>query len=323
VLQFNPAPDGLTADEAARILGGEATLWSEGIDEANFDAMAFPRLAAFADALWSGQPRSLPEFRARLEAAHYARLRALGVQYGPEDRALVALAPAFDPATSTVSVRTEHSVDPLEFRYTIDGTNPSVRSPIYDGTRTFAASGVVRVRPFLNGSAMLQSATLTIDRHRAVGKPVALTVPNSPKYQGTGPFSLTDSLRGSPDFHDGTWQGWEGEDMEAVVDLGTVAALREIEIGALQAVQSWILLPRRVTIWLSDDGTSWREAADLSHDIPPQRGESFIHSFRQRLPEGSRARYVKVRAANAGPLPAWHPGAGGKAWIFVDEIAVR
>jgi hypothetical protein len=219
------------------------------IDEANFDAMAFPRLAAFAEALWTGQPRSLPEFKARLDGAHAARLRALGVKVGPEDRALVALSPAFDRATSRVSVRTEHHVEPIVFRYTTDGTNPTVRSPPYDGAASFGASGTITVRPFLDGAAMLQSATLTIDRHLAVGK--------------------------------------------------------------------------TVVIWLSDDATSWREVAALSPDIPPQREDSFVQHFRQTFPDGTRARYVKVRAENAGPLPAWHPGAGGKAWIFVDEIAVR
>jgi hexosaminidase len=323
VLQFSPVPEGLTPDESARIVGGEATLWSEGIDEASFDAMAFPRLAAFAETLWTGQPRSLSEFKARLDGAHSARLRALGVKYGPEARALVSLAPVFEAATSRVSVRTEHHVEPLVFRYTTDGTNPTVRSPLYDGARTFGEAGTVKVRPFLGGAAMLQSATLTIDRHLAVGRAIAFTVPNSPKYPGTGLFTLTDSLRGSLDFHDGVWQGWEGEDMDAVVDLGAIAAIREVEIGALQAMRSWILLTKRVVIWLSDDATSWREVAALSHGIPPEREDAFVHRFRHTLPAGTRARYVRVRAENAGPLPAWHPGAGGKAWVFVDEIAVR
>jgi len=323
VLQFDPVPGGLSADEASRILGGEATLWSEGINEANFDAMAFPRLAAFAEALWSGQPRPFPAFKVRLDTAYYPRLRALGVTYGPEDRPLLALAPVFDPVSTGVSVRTEHHVEPLVFRYTTDGSTPSVHSPLYDRSQSFAASGTVRVQPFLNGAATIQAATLTIDRHQAVGRPVALVVPNSPKYPGTGSFTLTDSLRGSLDFHDGTWQGWEGESMDATVDLGAVVAIREIDVGTLQAMRSWILLPRRVAMWLSDDGASWRAVADLAHDIPQQREDTLVHRFRQALPAGSRARYVRVRAENAGPLPAWHPGVGGKAWIFVDEIAVR
>jgi hypothetical protein len=34
-------------------------------------------------------------------------------------------------------------------------------------------------------------------------------------------------------------------------------------------------------------------------------------------------RYIKVRAKNIGACPDWHPGSGGKAWLFVDEIMVE
>jgi len=34
------------------------------------------------------------------------------------------------------------------------------------------------------------------------------------------------------------------------------------------------------------------------------------------------ARYVRVRATNVGTCPTWHPGAGGKAWVFADEIVI-
>ena len=34
------------------------------------------------------------------------------------------------------------------------------------------------------------------------------------------------------------------------------------------------------------------------------------------------ARYIRIRAVNFGKIPAWHPGSGGDAWIFVDEIIV-
>ena len=35
------------------------------------------------------------------------------------------------------------------------------------------------------------------------------------------------------------------------------------------------------------------------------------------------ARYVRVSAENIGICPEWHMGAGGKAWIFVDEIIIE
>jgi hexosaminidase len=38
---------------------------------------------------------------------------------------------------------------------------------------------------------------------------------------------------------------------------------------------------------------------------------------------GVAGRYVRVTAKTIGTCPAWHPGAGGKAWIFMDEIFVE
>ncbi len=36
----------------------------------------------------------------------------------------------------------------------------------------------------------------------------------------------------------------------------------------------------------------------------------------------TKARYVRVKAVNLGKIPAWHPGAGFDAFIFVDEIFI-
>ncbi|NOR11849.1 MAG: hypothetical protein GQ545_01195, partial [Candidatus Aminicenantes bacterium] len=36
-----------------------------------------------------------------------------------------------------------------------------------------------------------------------------------------------------------------------------------------------------------------------------------------------RARYIRIKARNVGICPDWHPGAGGKAWLFCDEIIIE
>ncbi|MEU0634353.1 beta-N-acetylhexosaminidase [Streptomyces sp. NPDC005989] len=82
---FDPVPDGLSGEQAARVLGGQANLWSEHMDTPRMvDYYAFPRLCAVAEALWCGPGRrDFDEFSTRLYDAHLPRLDAIGVEYRP------------------------------------------------------------------------------------------------------------------------------------------------------------------------------------------------------------------------------------------------
>ncbi|MYW06563.1 family 20 glycosylhydrolase [Streptomyces sp. SID3343] len=83
IYAFRPVPSELTEAEAARVLGGQAQIWTEFMDSGRrIDYMAYPRLCAFAEAVWSG-PGDYAEFEGRLVSAHLARLDALGVEYRP------------------------------------------------------------------------------------------------------------------------------------------------------------------------------------------------------------------------------------------------
>ncbi|WP_405754892.1 beta-N-acetylhexosaminidase [Streptomyces sp. NBC_01411] len=81
---FDPVPEGLTEQESARILGGQANIWTEHMDSPRtVDYYVFPRLCAISEALWSRGERDFDEFRTRLRT-HLARLDALGVEYRRE-----------------------------------------------------------------------------------------------------------------------------------------------------------------------------------------------------------------------------------------------
>jgi hexosaminidase len=87
VYRFEPVPPELTAAEARHVLGTQANVWTEVMeDPARVDYQVFPRLAAFAEVAWSALPapreRDFADFDRRM-AAHYRRLDALGVAYRP------------------------------------------------------------------------------------------------------------------------------------------------------------------------------------------------------------------------------------------------
>ncbi|MEV0489680.1 beta-N-acetylhexosaminidase [Streptomyces atratus] len=87
VYRFEPVPPGLSDEAIRHILGTQANVWTEVMqNRSRVDYQVFPRLAAFAEVAWSALPapvdRDFADFERRM-TAHYARLDVLGVDYRP------------------------------------------------------------------------------------------------------------------------------------------------------------------------------------------------------------------------------------------------
>ena len=82
VYSFDPVPAELSAEDAARILGIQACLWTETIaTPRQAEYMAFPRASALAEVAWSpGDSRDLADFKRRLKPL-LAHLRAMDVNF--------------------------------------------------------------------------------------------------------------------------------------------------------------------------------------------------------------------------------------------------
>jgi hypothetical protein len=157
-----------------------------------------------------------------------------------------------------------------------------------------------------------------LDPHRRV----RLAVAPNPQYTGGGDQALVDGLRGGTDFRLGRWQGFSGVELEAELDLGRVRPLRRIATGFLHDQASWIFLPLEVSYEVSSDGHAWRAAGTASGDVDPHQERAVRRELAVAVP-GTRARFIRVRTRSLLKVPAWHPGAGGPAHLFVDEIVVE
>ncbi|HEX3676483.1 MAG TPA: family 20 glycosylhydrolase, partial [Sphingomicrobium sp.] len=80
ILSWEPVPSSFTPDEAARVLGIEASVWTEFIVTKRYlEFMTFPRLLALAEVAWRPKgPRDEKEFEERL-GPHIEALRAKGI----------------------------------------------------------------------------------------------------------------------------------------------------------------------------------------------------------------------------------------------------
>jgi len=268
-----------------------------------------PAMLATYDSLFDraeGVVRSEPEFLSRVQSARLplqfalleqAKMNAAGERgcfIGGADGTL-AVRPEFAALLALFVERCKAAGIPALWER---GTSPD---EYYASTRRF-----------LDGSTA---------SHAARGKGVTLAVPASPKYLGGDISALTDGIKGWDDYHM-HWLGFEGEDMEATIDLGAVRDVSSIDTDFLQDIESWIFMPLSVELSVSEDGRRYRAVGAVQNAIPAEKSGAVIEPFAVRF-EPVRTRFVRVRAVNMKACPAWHKGAGGKAWIFIDEIVVR
>lgn len=158
--------------------------------------------------------------------------------------------------------------------------------------------------------------------HDAMNCPVTLAFPYADQYSAGGKDALTDGKWGSTNHMDGCWQGFEGSDLEATIDLGREVAVRSIRAGFLQNNNSWIFLPSSVEFSLSTDGRNFKTVTTFQNPEPASMQPALSKTFFKEV-ENLPARIIRVRAKNVGVCPKWHPGNGNKAWLFADEIQVN
>jgi hexosaminidase len=84
VYGYEPVPAALPPEFHDRVIGSQAQVWTEHLDNPRrVDYATFPRLAAFAEVVWSSTKDSYPAFERRLAEHHLPRLDAMGVEYRP------------------------------------------------------------------------------------------------------------------------------------------------------------------------------------------------------------------------------------------------
>jgi hexosaminidase len=166
-----PADSTLTPEEAARVLGGEATMWSEWVSPETIDSRIWPRTAAIAERLWSPRDvRDVEDMYRRL-AAVSVRLEELGLTHernpammlrrlagGRDTAPLATLASVVEP----VKEYRRYQQRPQTMLSPLTGLIDAAR-PDSDAARRFASQvdALLSDAPRFEAHAMPLRATLT------------------------------------------------------------------------------------------------------------------------------------------------------------------
>lgn len=121
------------------------------------------------------------------------------------------------------------------------------------------------------------------------------------------------------------WLGFNGVDMDATIELAEPVDVKMVKIGIAHKPESWVVWPKSVLVSFSVDGehfTEWKLAELPVYTMPAPMKSMGRVVARAKVNE-KQVRYIRVKVENQGVLPGWHPNAGGKSWIMVDEVSIE
>ncbi len=239
---------------------------------------------------------------------------------GPELTAVPFIQAPSKTFTEQIEVKLGHQNQEVKIYYTTDGSLPDLSSMVYSGPLILDKTAEIHAFAVENGKA---SAIVSANYYRIPpGRSIELRTEYSPQYHAGGDIALIDRQRGQTDFRTGSWQGYHGVDLLAIIDLGKKQKIDRVAAGFLQDERSWIFMPEWVEVSFSDDGINFEKAGRIANTISVYHTGSLIKDFELDTKRKS-ARYVKVMAKNRAVCPPGHLGAGEPAWIFVDEIVIN
>jgi hexosaminidase len=279
-------------------------------------------MLALAELAWSRDNRLQWERFLRKLEHHFARLDVMDVNYCDVIYD-VEFEPSYDTAAQVLVLGLSTDIPNAEIKYTLDGTEPSMESKTYDTVFFIDHSCNVKARSMVNGAMKGNTTSREFKLHKGIGKNVHYSSKYSERYRAGGDYGLVNVLRGSIHYNDGHWQGFRGDDVDIVVDLGTSTDIGGITVAFLQSISVWIFLPSEVEFMVADEMNGpFRPVGKFINSVPMNHQEATFKNF-SRSYKDMEARYVRITAKNPGPCPDWHPGAGEPSWVFVDEVVIN
>jgi uncharacterized membrane protein len=224
--------------------------------------------------------------------------------------------------TDSATVEMSLNFKNIDIFYTLDGSKPDTTSRKYLEPLVLKSTTIVKAISFKHGWNTSEIAEKIITKKGFQIKQVKLKKAPNPKYAAQGAPTLIDDILGSVSFSDGSWLGYQAEDMSVTLDLGSRKITSSAVVGALEDINSYIFYPKAMDISSSIDGKSFAKLTSINVPVSKEPSPSAYKSFILQF-EPHEARYVKLDIYGVLNNPKWHVAPDAENWLFIDEIIIN
>lgn len=322
VYMYEPIASVLQNSKAKKyILGMQACTWTEYIQDSSLlEYNDFPRLAALSERAWSKEEcKDYDNFLQRLNSllVCYDNMQ---VNYSKSHFAVNVQS---EKKKNKIILKLSSPLPDATIYYTLDGKDPSTNSKIYNNPISLDKSTILKTFAYKDERHFSPVLEADYNINKATGKKYEMLNIN-PQYNGGSTYALTDGLKGNKKSFE-RWVGTLGKDYEVVVDLEQKERINSVSINFLDEEGSWVFLPTKVEIFVSNDKKNWLNIGELSkQDIENNpKVVNYRTTTASLQTKNNKYRYVKIFAKSVGCCPENHPGKGYPAHTFADEIEIN
>lgn len=321
VYDYEPQPNELTDEEKKYIWGIQGNLWTEYIKtRENLQYMMLPRMDALAEIQWTlSENKDYQNFLKRFKKMQYYYDKN-GLIYSKSFLdAEILTKPDSDKASLWVEMSTP---DNAPLFYTLDGSTPTTKSEKYTGQFRVSQSSELKVLAYRGDGQDNKIQTKVININKATFKSITLKHRPSSRFTFEGENVLIDGILGNTNYTDGTWIGFHGKPLDAVINLGDVKTVSELVTAVYLRLDNRVFGPAEIKIELSLDGESYVEVFSKKYNVSPQ-GSLIGRSEMKCQFTATDAKYVRIIIRGTDKIPQWHISRGGTPLLFIDEFILN
>lgn len=223
--------------------------------------------------------------------------------------------------TEQTPITFKHPLKGVTIRYTLDGSMPdSTTSAIYQKPISISGYTVIKARAVKDNWYASDIVEYTFFKGTYRPALVELLNEPNPQYQGEGSNTLINQKKGeASDFKNPAWLGYREKPFEALFTFAQPTPIKSLTLSIGKNIGGFIFPPASVEVWGGPDKMHLTLLQKIQPQQPIKDQSARVEAIQSQLKEGNYS-VIKLIARPLAKLPAWHPGKGQPAWVFVDEV---
>lgn len=318
VYNYEPVPEGLEQRYKNLILGVQANVWTEYMDNPErVEYMTIPRIAALSEIAWQKEgTKDWENFRLKMDGM-IKRYQAMHINYAPSAfRPDIQFELNREDKQLNVSLETELIAD---IYYTVDGSDPKpVETEKYSNPFILKKSATVKAIAVKNGKIMGAPETKKAILHKARGAKVTVEPKPKGKYSAKGAYTLVDTDFGGDKWGNGKWLGMLSKDFTTTIEFDHPTEVSKIGFNCIEETGAGIYFPAGLEVAVSNDGIVFKtvQTWKTHRKLPIQRTSNIQTKNFELAFENTTCKYLQVKTQ-------YQRVSKSGVFVFVDEIIVE